>query len=37
MSINKSLIAGAIITSVFTAPAAFAFKEYPAGEAVKIN
>ncbi len=37
MAMNKKLISGALIAGIFTAPAAFAFKEYPAGEPVKMN
>ncbi|WP_312982590.1 iron transporter [Atlantibacter sp.] len=37
MTIKKSLIASAVIAGIFTAPAAFAFKEYPAGEPITMN
>lgn len=37
MNINKTLIAGAAIAGIFTAPAALAFTEYPAGEPVTMN
>ncbi|WP_323665006.1 iron transporter, partial [Pectobacterium parmentieri] len=37
MKMQKSLIAGAVIAGIFTAPAALAFKEYPAGEPVSMN
>ncbi|MEH0832504.1 iron transporter [Pectobacterium cacticida] len=37
MNMQKSLIAAAVITGIFTAPAALAFKEYPAGEPVSMN
>lgn len=32
MTMKKTLIASAVMASIFIAPAAFAFKEYPAGE-----
>lgn len=34
---EETIIASSIIASIFAAPAAFAFKEYPAGEPIKIN
>ncbi len=34
---EETLIASAVIAGIFTAPAAFAFKEYPAGEPVVMN
>lgn len=37
MTMKKTIIASSIIASIFAAPAAFAFKEYPAGEPIKIN
>ncbi|SUX86207.1 Fe2+ transport protein [Citrobacter koseri] len=37
MTMKKTLIASAVMASIFTAPAAFAFKEYPAGEPVTMN
>ncbi|VFS60871.1 Fe2+ transport protein [Raoultella planticola] len=37
MTIKKSLIIGATVAAIFTAPAALAFKEYPAGEPVTMN
>lgn len=37
MTMKKTLIASAVMVSIFIAPAAFAFKEYPAGEPVTMN
>ncbi len=37
MTMKKTIIASSIIASIFAAPAALAFKEYPAGEPIKIN
>ena len=37
MTMKKTLIASAVMAGIFTAPAAFAFKEYPAGEPVVMN
>ena len=37
MTIKKSLIIAATVAAIFTAPAALAFKEYPAGEPVTMN
>ena len=37
MTMKKSLIASAVIAGIFTAPAAFAFQEHPAGEPIKMN
>ena len=37
MTMKKTLIASAVMASIFIAPAAFAFKEYPAGEPVTMN
>lgn len=37
MTMKKTLIASAMMAGIFTAPAAFAFKEYPAGEPVTMN
>ena len=37
MTIKKTLIAGAVMAGIFTAPAALAFQEHPAGEPVKMN
>ncbi len=34
---EENNIASSIIASIFAAPAALAFKEYPAGEPIKIN
>jgi uncharacterized protein involved in high-affinity Fe2+ transport len=34
---EETLIAGAVMAGIFTAPAAFAFQEHPAGEPVKMN
>jgi uncharacterized protein involved in high-affinity Fe2+ transport len=34
---QKSLIIAATVAAIFTAPAALAFKEYPAGEPVTMN
>ena len=37
MTMKKTLIASAVMAGIFTAPAAFAFKEYPAGEPVTMD
>ena len=37
MTMKKTLMISATLASIFTAPAALAFKEYPAGEPVTMN
>ena len=37
MTMKKTLIASAVMDGIFTATAAFAFKEYPAGEPVTMD